>query len=114
MRVAFTDFAQPDLSLEMDLLAAASVEAVIGEGQCMTPEDVIALAGDRKIRALIVQSAPITAEVMQALPHVRIVSVPQVGLDTIDLGGAIEFGVWVTNVPDGNMTEVATHTLAMA
>ena len=114
MRVAFTDYVQPDLDLETRLLTAAGVEPVVGESDCATPDEVIALARDSSIQALVVQYAPITGEVLQALPHVRIVSLPQVGLDSVDLGAAIEHGVWITNVPDGNMTEVATHALAMS
>ena len=114
MRVAFTDYVQPNLDLETRLLTESGVEPVVGTSDCTTARDVIALARDPSIQALVVQYAPITAEVLQALPHVRIISLPQVGLDPVDLGAAIEHGVWITNVPDGNMTEVATHALAMS
>jgi len=52
--------------------------------------------------------------VFAALPRLRIVSLPQVGVDTIDLEAARRHGVWVANAPYGNAAEVATHTLAMA
>ena len=63
---------------------------------------------------MIVQSAPITGRVFAALPGLRIVSVPGIGVDMVDLDAAREHGVWVAHVPDGNITEVACHALAMA
>ena len=76
-------------------------------------EDEVIACG-RDAVALIVQSAPVTARVLAALPDLRIVSVPGIGVDTIDLDAAREHGVWVAHVPDGNITEVASHAVAMA
>lgn len=112
MRVVFTDYEQPDLALEAGLLQAAGLALSAAEPQCRTPDEVIRAAGDAA--ALVVQYAPLTRAVFEALPGLRIVSVPQIGVDTIDLEAAREHGVWVANAPTGNVTEVACHTLAMA
>ena len=112
MKILFTDFTQPDLELESPVLGAAGLDWRAAEPHCRSPEEVIRHGAGHG--ALVVQEAPITRAVFQALPELRIVSVPQIGVDTIDLAAAREHGVWVANVPTGNVTEVATHTIAMA
>ena len=81
------------------------------EPDCTTPEEIITRASQAK--ALIPFYAPVPRAVIEALPQLRILALPYVGPDLIDLDTAAEHQVWVTNVPDGNRTEVATHTLAM-
>jgi D-3-phosphoglycerate dehydrogenase len=61
----------------------------------------------------LVQYAPITRAVIEALPELRIISISAVGVDTIDTAAARDCGVWVCNVPDASRGEVATHALAM-
>lgn len=112
MRVVFTDFVQSDLQLEQGLLNAAGLQLVAAEPQCGTEDEIIACAKDAS--ALIVQSAPVTERVLAALPTLRIVSVPGIGVDMVDLDAARKHGVWVAHVPDGNLTEVACHAVAMA
>ena len=112
MRVFFTDFGRPELDLEERLLDEAGLTLVRAEPQCRTPDDVIRAARDAF--AIVPEVAPLTGEVFAALPKLQIVSVPQIGVDTIDLEAAREHGVWVANVPDANVTEVACHALAMA
>lgn len=112
MRVVFTDFVQPDIELERGLLSAAGLEPTAAEPHCASEDEVIAAARDAT--ALIVQTAPITGRVLAALPALRIVSVPGIGVDAVDIAAAEEHGVWVAHVPDGNITEVACHALAMA
>lgn len=112
MKVLFTDFVQPDLDLEKRLLSEAGHEAVVAAPPCRTPEALTQAA--QGVEALVVQEAPITRAVFEALPALKIVSVPQIGVDSIDLDAARDRGVWVANVPTGNVTEVAAHALAMA
>ncbi|MEM7222447.1 MAG: C-terminal binding protein [Pseudomonadota bacterium] len=112
MKILFTDFAQPDLVLEEEYLRHANLDWSEVTPHCQTPEEVIGHGAGH--HALVAQCAPITREVFQSLPDLRIVSVPQIGIDTIDLTAAREHGVWVANVPAGNVTEVAAHALAMA
>ena len=111
MKILFTDFGQPDLALEQDYLREAQLDWSEAAPQCETAEDVIGHGAGH--HALVAQCAPITRAVFEALPDLRIVSVPQIGIDTIDLEAAREHGVWVANVPAGNVTEVAAHALAM-
>ena len=80
--------------------------------QCRTPEEVAAQAGDADV--LINQYAPITGEVLDALPRCRLVVRYGVGVDNVDVEAATARGVWVANVPDYGRDEVADHTLALA
>ena len=111
--VTFTDYEQPDLVLETQLFEGHGwqLKDTVRETPCRTTAEVIAAASDAA--AIICSYSPLTREVFDALPQLAIVSVPQVGLETIDLGAARDHGVWVANVPDGNVHEVAAHTLAM-
>src|ERR671938_1791297 len=80
--------------------------------QCRTAADVAERARDAAV--LINQYAPITAEVLDAVPGCRLVARYGVGVDNVDVDAAADRGVWVANVPDYGKTEVADHALALA
>jgi D-3-phosphoglycerate dehydrogenase / 2-oxoglutarate reductase len=109
MKVLVTDADYSSLDIEAEVLAAAGHELVAAS--CGTPEEVIAAAAG--VDALLVQFAPITAEVFEALPQLRLLSRYGVGVDVVDTEAAREHGVWVCNVPDYGTTEVAMHAVAM-
>ena len=110
MRVLLTDHLQPDVELERSMLAAADIDMVVA--QCCTSDEVIDAAGDAE--SLFVQYAPITRRVIESLPGVKLITINAVGVDNIDVVAAREHGVWVCNVPNASVNEVATHALAMA
>jgi len=107
--VLVTDAEYAALDIEAEVLAAAGHE--LRTASCRTAQDAVAAAQDAD--ALLVQYAPITAEVLSALPRVRLVSRYGVGVDVVDLDAARARGVWVCNVPDYGTTEVALHAVAM-
>lgn len=109
MKVLVTDADYASLDIESEVLAAAGHELVAAS--CRTPEEVIAAAAG--VDALLVQFAPITAEVFEALPQLRLLSRYGVGVDVVDTEAARDHGVWVCNVPDYGTTEVAMHAVAM-
>jgi D-3-phosphoglycerate dehydrogenase / 2-oxoglutarate reductase len=109
MRVLVTDADYGALDLEEEVLRAAGHELLTA--QCRTPAEVIEAARD--VDAVLVQYAPITAEVLEALPRLRLVSRYGVGVDSVDLEAARARGVWVCNVPDYGTVEVALHAVAM-
>jgi phosphoglycerate dehydrogenase-like enzyme len=110
VRVLITDFDFPDLALERGIFAEAGIE--LGHGQCHS-EDALIDAG-KGCDALLVQYAPVTAQVLAALPRVGIVSRYGAGFDTVDTTACARHGVWVANSPDYGVGEVATHALGMA
>jgi D-3-phosphoglycerate dehydrogenase len=109
MKVLVTDADYSSLDIEADVLVAAGHELVVAS--CGTAEDVIEAAAG--VDALLVQYAPITAGVFEALPQLRLVSRYGVGVDVVDTEAARDHGVWVCNVPDYGTTEVALHAVAM-
>lgn len=108
-RVLVTDAEFADLEPERRILEDAGFRVDVA--QCRTPEQVIEAA--QGATALVVQYAPITAEVFSALDGLRIVSRYGVGVDSVDVDAATEQGVWVANVPDYGTEEVAAHTVGL-
>jgi D-3-phosphoglycerate dehydrogenase len=80
--------------------------------QCRTAAEVAERARDAAV--LVNQYAPITAEVLDALPDLRLVVRYGVGVDNVDVAAAAQRGVWVANVPDYGTQEVADHAVALA
>jgi D-3-phosphoglycerate dehydrogenase len=109
MKVLVTDADYSSLDIEADVLVAAGYELVVAS--CRTAEDVIEAAAG--VDTLLVQYAPITADVFEALPQLRLVSRYGVGVDVVDTDAARDHGVWVCNVPDYGTAEVALHAVAM-
>jgi D-3-phosphoglycerate dehydrogenase len=63
--------------------------------------------------AALVSFAPVTAADLDRLPSLRIVATPSVGFDHVDVEAATRRGVWVCNVPDYCVDEMADHALAL-
>lgn len=63
--------------------------------------------------AVMVREFPLPAPVLRALPRCQVIVRYGVGVDNIDLGAARERGIYVANVPDYGMDEVAEHALAL-
>ena len=109
MKVLFTDHDMLDVTLEQRIFEEAGIELAIA--QCRTEEDVI--RAGRGCSAMLIQYAPITARVLEALPEVRLCSRIGAGYDTIDARAAERLGVWLANSPDYGVGEVSLHALAM-
>jgi D-3-phosphoglycerate dehydrogenase len=93
-------------------LAILSSRCDVTVAECRTEDDVLAVAADAD--AVICQYAPITDRVLAGLHRCRVVARYGVGVDTIDAGAAERRGIWVTNVPDYGIEEVADHALALS
>lgn len=106
----FADPEELDTSLAAPILEGAGLQMTVLN---TTDHSVITGASDEAV-ALLVSCTRVDASLLQALPHLRIVSAMSVGIDTIDLEAARERGVWVTNVPAAATDEVAVHALALA
>ncbi len=105
-----TDHGFPNLHHEESVFAAAGVELKVA--QCKTPAEV--MAATRDADALLVQWAPVNAEVIAALAHCRIIVRYGIGVDNVDLAAAKARGIPVCNVPDYGVHEVAEHAVALA
>ncbi len=54
-----------------------------------------------------------TAEVLQACPQLKLISIWGTGTDNVDLAAAAARGIAVTNTPGANAIAVAEHTIAL-
>jgi D-3-phosphoglycerate dehydrogenase len=54
-----------------------------------------------------------TAEVLQACPNLKLISIWGTGTDNVDLKAAAAQGITVTNTPGANALAVAEHTVAL-
>lgn len=68
----------------------------------------------RDAHGILVQYAHITGSVLDALPHVAVISRYGVGFDTVDVPAATKRGVAVCNVPDYGTHAVSDHAIALA
>lgn len=110
MRISIVDCDQE--SFEEEAAVAARYGAELTRHQALSEDAVIAAAQDAD--AIIVQYAPITARVLDALPRLRAVGRYGVGVDTVDVDAATARGVAVCNVPDYGTEDVSDHAIALA
>lgn len=114
MKVAFTDFVQPNLDLESEMIRDSGLEMCVADPHCTTEDEVIDFVKSSGADAIVSLYAPIGAKAFATLPDLRIVSVPLVGVDAIDTAAAKEAGVWIAHIPDAWVSEVGVHAAAMA
>jgi D-3-phosphoglycerate dehydrogenase len=113
LKIAFTDFVQPDLDLETEMIADAGLEMCVAEPHCQTEQEVIDFVKTCGANAIVSLYAPIGKATFEALPNLRVVSVPLVGVDSIDIEAARQAGVWIAHIPDAWVSEVGVHAVAM-
>jgi D-3-phosphoglycerate dehydrogenase len=87
------------------LLAPLDVEVAEDLGPSWDDPEAVALLVGTEVR--------VEAEDLERLPSLRVVATCSVGFDHIALGEAARRGVWVCNVPDYCVDEVADHTIAL-
>src|SRR5204862_7843571 len=81
------------------------------ESPAADEETLLSLAAD--VDAIATCWAQVTANIVRAVPHCRIISRMGIGLDNIAVETATELTIPVTNVPDYCVGEVADHALAL-
>jgi D-3-phosphoglycerate dehydrogenase len=109
--ILITDCDHPTTEIERAIVEGAGFRLEVAN--CRTAADVIAAGSASAAIGLIVQYAPITGDVLRALPACRVVGRYGVGLDTIDLAAAAALAIRVVNVPDYCTDEVADHALGL-
>ncbi|MFE5774393.1 C-terminal binding protein [Brachybacterium sp. NPDC056505] len=109
-RITIVDCDHEAFAEEQQAADAAGIELV--KAQATTEDEVIAAA--QGADAILVQYAPITARVLDALPDLKAVGRYGVGVDTVDLEAATARGVPVCNVPDYSIEDVSDHAIALA
>lgn len=94
---------------EMEALGAPDIDLRL-RGPCETPGEVLEAIRDAEVAMCM--GEPYTREVFAGAPKLRAVIRYGVGVDTIDLDAATEYGVVVAHMPDFCIVEVANHALA--
>jgi phosphoglycerate dehydrogenase-like enzyme len=81
----------------------------------LATDDPARIAGEaaETVALLIGGYTPVSAELMAALPRLRMVATMSVGFDMVDVHAARARGIWVANVPAAATEEVAVHAFAM-
>lgn len=110
MKIVITDYGFANLNPETAVVRGAGIELV--PAQCKTAEEVANAVADAD--GIMVQWAPVTAEVIQSLSRCKVIVRYGIGVDNVDLAAARERGIPVCNVPDYCINEVADHTVALA
>ena len=100
--------AQDDTPLKM--LGSAGCEVVPNPfGRRLTEEEIIAhLEG---IDGLIAGLEPLNRKVLSSAPGLKAIARVGIGMTNVDFDAAAEFGVKVSNTPDGPVAAVAEMTL---
>ena len=108
-KVAVTDYAFPDLSIEKEILESAGL-TVVEQKKYENEERLIKLVSDADY--VIAQFAPVNANVVNAMENSKIIVRYGVGYDNVDCKTAAAKGIPVCNIPDFCVDEVADHTVA--
>ncbi|MGH3137822.1 MAG: C-terminal binding protein [Gaiellaceae bacterium] len=61
----------------------------------------------------LVSFEPVSGDDIACLASLRVIATPSVGFEHVDVQAATERGVWVCNVPDYCVEEMADHTLSL-
>jgi D-3-phosphoglycerate dehydrogenase / 2-oxoglutarate reductase len=108
---AVTDHVFPSLDLQRRILEDAGFRLDEIKPACKTEDDVIQRCSAADV--LLVQWAPISRRVLEALPNVKCLVRYGIGVDNIDLKAAKDLGRTVANVPNYCFEEVSNHAIAM-
>ncbi|MCX5758354.1 MAG: C-terminal binding protein [Candidatus Hydrogenedentes bacterium] len=106
-----TDHSFPSIDVQREVFDSAGLPLREVQPICKTEDDIIRTCGDAD--ALLVQWAPVTRKVLEALPRVRCIVRYGVGVNNFELDAAKDLGVCAANVPDFCIEEVSDHGMAM-
>jgi D-3-phosphoglycerate dehydrogenase / 2-oxoglutarate reductase len=109
--VLITDHVFPAIDLQRRVIEGAGFTLEEIKPNCKAEHEVIQKCGRADV--LLVQWAPITRRVLEALPNVKGVVRYGIGVDNIDVQGAKELGRMVSNVPNYCQEEVSDHAVSM-
>ncbi|MCT1777224.1 C-terminal binding protein [Brachybacterium sp. p3-SID957] len=109
MRIAIVDCDNETFDEEQEVAARYGIE--LSRAQATDEEQVVEAAEGAD--GILVQYAPITASVMDALPQLRAIGRYGVGVDTVDVDAATDRGIAVCNVPDYGVEDVSDHAIAL-
>jgi len=110
MRIVITECDHDSFAPEHSVTDPVGAQLVLTQSH--TAAELV--AGAAGADAILVQYAKVTAEVMDALPLLRVIGRYGVGVDSVDVDAATARGIAVCNVPDYGTESVSDHAIAMA
>lgn len=90
--------------------ALAPIDAEIVEAPA---DEAGFVAAARNADAIYAKGIRLTKPIIDALEACKVISLPSVGVDSVDVKAASARGIPVTNVPDTFIEEVADHAMAL-
>lgn len=109
MKVVITDYEYQSIDTERAILEEAGYE--LKACHLKTSEEIIEEVKDAE--AIIVQYAEITREIIQHMERAKLIVRYGIGVNNIDERAAAEKGIYVCNVPDYGVEEVANHAVML-
>lgn len=107
-KIVYSDHLFENLDLEREMFAEVGGDVIDGEAIDAPLEELV-----RDADALVVMYHPVDAELISKMPKVKIINRSGIGYDIVDIKAATERGIYVTNIPDYCISEVADHAIAM-
>lgn len=112
-KVLLTDGRMPNYDFERQILSEIDAELVFSGIPYGTRDDEKLAAAAKDADALIVSMAHIGPEVIKKLDRCQVISRYGIGVDTIDIPAATQKGIYVANVVDHCINEVADTALTL-
>lgn len=115
-KIVFADYYYPNLQIEMDELKALGDDLEVVDltqlvpGGIKDPAELHQYCKDAD--ALVVQFAKVDRRLIACMEKCKVIARYAIGVDTIDLEAAREYGIHVANVPDYCIDEVADTAAA--
>jgi len=109
LKVVITDCDHGSIEEEKEEFGRMGAELILAQVQ----EEKDLIRACKEADGLVNQYALLTRKVFENLPKCKVVSRYGVGVDSVDLKAATDFGIIVANVPDYCMDEVADQTISM-
>jgi len=97
--------------IHADAVAHLKKSLEVVQGTSVEPDDIVLQA--QECEGILVRSAKITAAMMDRLPNLKVIAKHGIGIDNIDVEGAVKKGIMVVNAPFSNLNAVAEHSLAL-
>jgi D-3-phosphoglycerate dehydrogenase len=100
-----------DYTYERERLEALGAELVLRKS--VSEDEIIQACQDADAVVLEGTKTPMTARVINALPHCRLIAKYAVGVDNVDVSAATARGIVVSNAADFCTEEVSDHAVAL-
>jgi len=98
-------------SIDIEVEEAKKICASVVMGNCKDEDEVIDIAKDSD--AILVNHAPISERVIEAIEKCQVVVRIGIGVDNVDIQAATKAGIYVVNVPTYCIDEVSSHAVLL-